>query len=261
MEMNYLPKLNSKVEIRAANLGDVAGHIVRSCEESLSRLGIDVIDMFQIHNGPTNRPLEMKGAFYAQLDMRHYPAAMEGIRHLLESGKIRYAGFICRGNDAEEVREVLDSGLFRLINIPYTLLNPTAGMEKSDGLTVDKDFGNEIGLAKARGASAAIYSPLASGVLTDDFLAGIRHPLAKPLGAQPAERVAALRFLREATGASLAQAAIRFVLMNEGVATALGGFSAIEQLEETAKVPDLPPLSPEAMKRLDALWRADFRPS
>jgi len=260
-ELKVRPLLNSKVEIRAVNLGDVADHVVRSCEESLTRLGVDVIDMFQIHNGPTAKPLELKGAVYAQLGMPYYPAAIEGIQRLLDSGKIRTAGFICRGNDAAEVREVLDSGLFRLINIPYTLLNPTAGMKKPYGLTVDKDFGDEIGLAKARGASAAIYSPLASGVLTDDFLAGIRHPLAKPLDKGPTHQVEALTFLKEATGVSLAQAALRFVLMNDGVATVLGGFSAMEQLEETAKVPDLPLLSPEVMKRLDALWRSDFRRS
>ncbi len=258
-ELKHRPLLNSKVEIRAADLNDISNHVVRSCEESLKRLGVDYVDMFQIHNGPTAKPLEMKGAFYAQLGTQYYPAAIDGIRRLLGSGKIRYAGFICRGNDATEVRDVLDSGLFHLINIPYTLLNPTAGMKKPDGLTVDKDFGDEIGLARARGASAAIYSPLASGVLTDDFLAGIRHPLAKPLDKQPTDRIETLKFLKEATGASLAQAAIRFVLMNPGVATVLGGFSAMEQLEETAKVPDLPPLSPDVMKRLDALWRADFR--
>jgi L-glyceraldehyde 3-phosphate reductase len=45
------PILNTKVEIRAENLDDVADHVVRSAEASLRRLGVDHVDMFQIHNG------------------------------------------------------------------------------------------------------------------------------------------------------------------------------------------------------------------
>src|ERR1700682_5185504 len=48
------PVLNTKVEIRADNLGDVADHVVRSAEGSLRRLGVERIDVFQIHNGPSH---------------------------------------------------------------------------------------------------------------------------------------------------------------------------------------------------------------
>jgi L-glyceraldehyde 3-phosphate reductase len=38
--------------VRQADLGDIAGHVVRSTEESLKRLGVDYLDILQIHNGP-----------------------------------------------------------------------------------------------------------------------------------------------------------------------------------------------------------------
>jgi aryl-alcohol dehydrogenase-like predicted oxidoreductase len=267
-ELKTRPLLNSKVEIRGADLPDIAGHVVRATEASLSRLGVDYLDVLQIHNGPSAKPVKLEGAYYAQLPLDDYlrpGGAIDGVRRLLDSGKVRVAGFITRGDDADEVRQVLDTGIFQIINVPYTLLNPTAGMAKPAAFS-GKDFGNVIGLAQARGASAAIYAPLAGGFLTEDFLAARpRHPLARADDPQSdaakknRDKVAALKFLADETGLSLAQAAVRFILMHGGVATALGGFSSIAQLEEIAAASDAPPFPPALMARLDALWRADFR--
>lgn len=262
------PVLNTKVEVRSANLGDVAGHIVRSAEDSLRRLGVDCVDMFQIHNGPSRDDPKLQGRDYTQLSLDHFllpGGALDGIERLRRSGKIKYAGFICRGNDSEAVRQLLDTGVFHLINVPYTLFNPTAGRAKPDGLAADKDFGDVISLAQARGAGAAVYSPLASGYLSDDCIAGIpRHQLARAydLESPPSLRLrhmaSALTFLSRENGCTLAQAAFRFVLMHPGVATALGGFSTKAQLEEIAVVSGAPAFSTDQMRRLEALWNADF---
>jgi aryl-alcohol dehydrogenase-like predicted oxidoreductase len=262
------PVLNTKVEIRGENLDNVADHVVRSAENSLRRLGVDCVDMFQIHNGPCRVHPRFEGSSYAQLSLDHFLSpggALDGIERLKRAGKIKYAGFICRGDDGEEVRQLLDTGVFHLINVPYTLFNPTAGRAKPDGLTVERDYADVIGAARQSGASAAVYSPLASGFLTDDSVAGIsRHRLARAydLESRTALRLRqmarALTFLSRQDGSTLAQAAYRFVLMHKGVATALGGFSSAAQLEEIAAVSDMPPFSSDQMARLEALWDADF---
>ena len=263
------PVLNTKVEIRAENLDNVADHVVRSAEDSLRRLSVDRVDMFQIHNGPSRLQPSFAGGTYAQLSLDHFLSpggALDGIERLKRAGKIKYAGFVCRGNDGEEVGQLLDAGVFHLINVPYTLFNPTAGRSKPDGLTVERDYADAIGAARQSGASAAIYSPLASGFLTDDSVAGIRrHQLARPFDLEaPAalrlrQMARALMFLSHENGCTLAQAAYRFVLMNRGVVTAIGGFSSELQLEETAAVSDMAPFSPDQMARLEALWNDDFR--
>jgi L-glyceraldehyde 3-phosphate reductase len=262
------PVLNTKVEIRKENLGDVAGHIVRSAEGSLRRLGVDYVDMFQIHNGPSRVDPKLEGREYSQLSLDHLMlpgGALDGIERLRRSGKIKYAGFICRGNDGEEVRQLLDTGVFHLINVPYTLFNPTAGRARPNGLTLGMDYGDVISFAPARGAAAAVYSPLASGYLTDDSVAGIpRHELARaydlqsPASLRLRQKARSLTFLSRENGYTLAQAAFRFVLMHQGVATALGGFSTKAQLEEIATVSGSSPFSADQMTRLDALWNADF---
>jgi len=260
------PVINSKVEIRAADLGDIAGHVVRSAEQSLTRLRIEHFDMFQVHNGPARSRPVPEGNAYRQLwleDFLRPGGACDGIMRLKNAGKIRHAGFICRGDDADAVAALLDTGLFALINVPYTLLNPTAGLRKPAGLPA-KDFGNVIEIAERRAASAAIYSPLAGGLLTDALLKGAPpHPLARGRDTASAAtklqraQVARLAFLPD-EGEGLAQVAYRFILSNAGVATVLGGFSAVEQVEELTAVSGRGPIAPDKMRRLEALWENNF---
>lgn len=265
-ELRVRPVINSKVEIRAADLGDIAGHVVHSAEESLKRLGIEQLDLFQVHNGPSrSRPL-LEGKSYRQLwlqDFLRSGGACEGVARLKAAGKIRHAGFVCRGDDADAVVTLLETGLFSLINVPYTLLNPTAGVPKPASLEAT-DFGNVIQSAMRLGASAAIYSPLAGGFLTDAFVMGAaRHPLAREDKSSTAAkqvlatRVAKLAFVPD-EGESLAQAAYRFILSHRGVATVLGGFSSVEQVEELVAVSGRGPTAPDKIRRLEALWESNF---
>jgi L-glyceraldehyde 3-phosphate reductase len=266
-ELKARPLINSKVEIRAENLGDIAGHVVRSAEASLKRLGVDHFDVLQIHNGPIDPPPVMEGKYYAQLWIEHYfrpGGAIEGLRRLKDAGKARHVGFICRGNDGAYVRQLMDTGVFTLVNAPYTLLNPTAGRPKPPGFS-GKDYGDVLSATRAKGMGGAIYSPLAGGFLTDATVEGRdRHALARKPDTKEASTkrnsaaAARLRFLAQENGITLAQAAMRFVLMHPGVVTALAGVSSLEQLDETAKVPDLPLFTAGQMARVERLWATNF---
>ena len=270
-ELKLRPVITSKVEVRQADLGDIAGHVVRSTEGSLQRLGVDCLDILQIHNGPAPSPPRLEGRAYTQLWIEDYlrpGGALDGLQRVLRDGQARYLGFICRGNDGYQVRQLIDTGLFRMINVPYTLLNPTAGMARPRGLEVDRDFGAVITYAYAHGVGAAIYSPLAGGFLTDHIVTGgDRHPLA---GARDTaseayrrhvEMARALSFLIREETHTLTQAALRFILMHQGVTVILGGFSALEHLEEIVPVSGAGPLAPELMARVEMVWRTNVKSS
>jgi L-glyceraldehyde 3-phosphate reductase len=262
------PVLNSKIEIRARDLDDVAGHVVRSTEASLRRLQVEHLDILQIHNGPVVGGAPLEGEYYATLGIDHFTGprgALEGLHRLLQAGKIRHAGFICRGNDIGPVRQLLDTGLFRMINVCYTMLNPTPGMVCPEGLKVDKDGGAVLDFARDAGCGAAIYSVLARGFLTDDSVEGLaRHPLARSTEAYGdratgmQQQAAQVQFVARELGISLAQAAFRFVLGHTGVTTALGGFSSLAQLEELTAVSGMGAMPAELLSRLDAVWRSNF---
>ena len=267
-DLKVRPVITSKVEVRHTDLGDIAGHVVRSTEESLKRLGVDYLDILQIHNGPTLSPPKLEGRSYTQLWIEDYlrpGGALEGLQRVGRDGKTRYLGFICRGNDAYQVRQLVDTHMFQMINVPYTLLNPTAGMAKPIGLDVDRDFGGVIDYAYTHGVGTAIYSPLVGGFLTDHVVSGgVRHPLAGPRDSsseayqRSLEMARALSFLRREGTHTLTQAAIRFILMHHGVTAVLGGFSAMSHLEEIVQVSGAGPLAPELVARVEMVWRANF---
>lgn len=266
-DLKARPLIASKVEVRKADLGDIAGHVVRSVDSSLKRLAVDCLDVLQIHNGPAATPPKLEGAAYGQLWIQYFlrpGGALDGLQRVVRSGKARALGFICRGDDAAEVRTLLDTGLFHMLNVHYTLLNPTAGGKKPDGLSVDRDFGAVLEETHRRGVGAAIYSALASGALTEQAakgeprhrLSGSRNHVSEAFR-RDLSRAPKLAFLGQKHH-TLAQASFRFVLTHPGVTTAIGGFSSIEQLEELAATSGAGPLAPDDMERIESLWRSDF---
>ncbi len=261
------PVINTKVEIRAENIGDIADHIVRSVEGSLKRLRVDAIEILQIHNGPVSARPDLQGRDYKTLWLEDYfrpGGAIDGVRRILESGKTRYVGFISRGSDAIEVRELLKTGLFHLVNVSFTLLNPTAGHPKPNKLAIDQDYDNVIGLAQAAGVGTAIFSPLAGGILTNAVISGQHtHVLARSKDVKALEANGALPLARRFQalavehGMSIVQLAYGFILSHPGVSTVVGGFSAIEQLDDTiAAVAEMEPLPKEMMDEINQIWAA-----
>jgi aryl-alcohol dehydrogenase-like predicted oxidoreductase len=266
-ELGIRPIINTKVEVRNENLDDIAGHVERSVDESLKRLGVDWVDIVQIHNGPVASKPDLKGRAYNILWIEDYlrpGGAIEGLQRILRDGKTRYIGFICRGNDGRQVRELIDTGVFNLINLVYNLLNPSANAERIRGLHADADFGGVIDYAAAHGVGVAVYNPLASGMLTDQTISGAPpHPLTGGRSRESdsyragVRRAQMLSFLSK-PGRSMAQSGTRFVLDHPGVTTFLGGFSGMEHLEEAVPVTAMESLSPEELVRVEMVWRSNF---
>lgn len=267
------PYITTKVEVRADNLGDIAGHIVDSMDQSLHRLGMDHVDFLQLHNGPVMERPELSGRAYAHLWVEDYlrpGGALEGLQRVQCSGKARFIGFITRGNDYPAAQRLIDTGAFSLINASVNLLNPSAAM-KPGGMRVDQDYGGILSYAASQGVGAAIYSPLAGGFLNDNAVAGgLPHPMAgstrsidtRATGLRQAKSMSFLsRKLNpdsQTEDHDLAEAAIRFVLSLEGVTTILGGFSDREQVEQIAACSGRGPLSEENTARLEMVWRTNF---
>jgi aryl-alcohol dehydrogenase-like predicted oxidoreductase len=262
------PVINTKVEIRAENLNDIAGHVVRSIDDSLKRLRVDTLDIVQIHNGPVSIRPNLQGRDYKTLWIEDYVrpgGAIEGVRRLLESGKARYAGLVSRGNDSAAIHEVLKTGVFHLVNVPFTLLNPTAGYPRPGSLDVQTDYGDVIGGAKAAGAGTAIFSPLAGGLLTEALLTRKgTHPLARSKDVKALEGTRTFllaqcfQALAAQHGMSIVQLAYRFILTHRGVSTVLGGFSSSEQVNEAVTAAaDFDSLSDEVIDEIRRVWNED----
>jgi predicted oxidoreductase len=121
--------------------------VVKSCEESLTRLGVDVIDLFQVH-----RP-----------DVLTHPAELaEALARLRNQGKIREAGV-----SNYNARQTLL--LQQFMPFPLATLQP-----EFSALAVEPAFDGVLDYAMSRQMTPLAWSPLAGGRLADESAADER---------------------------------------------------------------------------------------
>lgn len=196
-------------------------HLTAAVETSLRRLRRETIDLYQLHN--------------PSLDLLRNGTVFHVLDDLRSSGKIRYAGVSV--HSIEEGLECLKHGACATIQVVhnvFSLLRPGQSIE--------------VLLAAARTAGVGVIArePLANG-----FLAGRRN-IAETYerGDIRAEfnsdvrrvRLALAEVIRPrtATGPTLAQMALRFVLDDPAVATTIVGVKTVAQVEENFSAASLP---------------------
>ena len=190
-------------------------YLLASLDQSLSRMGLDYVDIFYSHRADPNTPLE---------------ETMGALHTAVTSGKALYAGISSYSPErTRQAAEILaDLGTPLLIHQPsYSLFNRWI---EDDLLATLHDLG----------VGCIAFSPLAQGLLTDRYLGGI------PTDARAAREgsmqknmvndatlagIRALTDIAENRGQSLAQLAISWTLRNTGVTSALVGASSVRQLE------------------------------
>ena len=193
--------------------------LVASCDQSLKRMGLDYVDVFYSHRFDPDTPLE---------------ETMGALDHLVRSGRALHVGISSYNSErTREAAAILKSlGTPCLIHQPsYNLLNRWV---ERDGL---KDTLADLGIG------SIAFTPLAQGMLTDKYLAGIpegsRATQGKSLDPAMVSEGAvrslnALNDIAAARGQSLAQMAIAWVLRDGGITSALIGASRPEQVEQCA---------------------------
>jgi aryl-alcohol dehydrogenase-like predicted oxidoreductase len=244
------PVLGTKVRLPAEARGDIAGAIAASLKASLGRLGLDAVDLFQLHD-PIGSP---GGLTEAQVMGEAVPA----LQRLREQGKCRFLGITALGEEAA-LRRVLLAGAFDTAQVPYNLLNPSWLGDLPAGLP-GQDFRRLGEAAAAAGVGLIGIRILAAGALSGE---AARHPVAMqevaPIatGADAETDLANARRLLPLVEAghvaSLTEAAIRFAITRPEIATALIGTASVEQLETAIAAAERGPLPPEALARIAAL--------
>ncbi len=223
------PVVGTKVRVFAGQRGDIAGRITSSLEESLTRLGRDSVDIFQLHNPITERGAEP--AFTPEQILNEAVPALERAR---AAGKFRFFGITGLG-DAAALRHVLDVGGFSTAQIPYNLLNPSGIAPASEDAP---DLGGIIRHAASLGVGVMAIRILAGGALS-----GTENR--SPLGTQKVEPiasgesyaadvVAARRFqpmVAAGHAADLVELALRFAIGAPEIATNIVGTSSLEELD------------------------------
>lgn len=125
----------------ARGINNDPDYVVSACNNSLSRLGIDTIDLYYIHRVDTNRPIE---------------EPMEALSKLVQSGKVRHVG-LC---------EVAPDTLQRAHAVhPVTAVQSELSLWTRDV----QAMGGVLDTCRGLGIGFVPYSPLGRGFLTGTF--------------------------------------------------------------------------------------------
>jgi aryl-alcohol dehydrogenase-like predicted oxidoreductase len=214
--------------------------IVAECENSLRRLGVDYIDLYQVH-----RPDE-------SLDVDETLGALSDLVH---AGKIRYFGSSTfpaeQIVEAQWVAERRGRERFRTEQPPYSLL--VRGVER-----------DVLPVAQRYGMGVIPWSPLAGGWLSGSFGAGkdntsrraarlpARYDLSLPANQRKLEIVTQLGALADEAGLTMIELALGFVLEHPAVSAAIIGPRTMEQLESQLGAPAVR-LEASLLDRLDEI--------
>jgi len=242
--------LGTKFRLKAADRSRVADFVAQSMDESLKRLGLDHVDLFQLHN-----PLVAKDAD-DRMDVEiALNEVVPALHKLQKVGKTRFIGFSGVGEPAAILKAV-DSKAFDTVQVVYNALNPSAGGPMPKGAP-GLDYGRLLDRARAADMGTIIIRALAGGALSGT---DARHPLAMqavdPIGSAPdfAADVARARQLeplvKDGTASSLVELAQRFVIAHPAVTTMLVGYSTLDQLEQAAAAVAKGPLPAVAVARI-----------
>ncbi|MHA1189509.1 MAG: L-glyceraldehyde 3-phosphate reductase [Alphaproteobacteria bacterium] len=190
-------------------------YLLSSLDQSLARMGLDYVDIFYSHRYDPETPLE---------------ETMGALASAVAQGKALYAGISSYNSEMTRKASALlrEMGTSCLIHQPsYSMINRWI---ERDGLLDTLD---------GEGIGSIAFSPLAQGMLTDKYLAGIpddsRAAQGKSLrqsflSDENIEHIRALNDIAKRRGQSLAQMAISWVLRGDRVTTALIGASRPEQI-------------------------------
>lgn len=218
-------------------------------DESLKNLAVDALDLLQLHCPPT--------ALYYRPEVFGY------LDDLVAAGKLRHYGVSVER--VEEALKAIEYPGVKTVQIIFNCfrLRPAA-------LFFEQAIKKQVGiLARV---------PLASGLLTgklgrdsrfapDDHRAFNRHGEAFDMGEtfSGVDYDTALRAVEEIRrvmpqGSSMAQFALRWILMFEAVTCAIPGAKRPEQVADNCKASDLPALSSKTMAAVEAIYAKKIAP-
>jgi aryl-alcohol dehydrogenase-like predicted oxidoreductase len=224
------------------NMGGLSRkHIQQGCEASLRRLGVEAIDLYQVHRFDPNTPLD---EMLSALDL------------LVRQGKVRYLG--ASSTAAWKFAQALSlserHGWARFVT-----------MQNHYNLIYREEEREMIPLCEAEGVTLIPWSPLARGLLagtrrspadTESTRRAESDDFARKLYDQPGDQevIDTVRQVAQRRGVPPAQVALAWMLSKPAVAAPIIGATKMSHLEDALAALDLE-LSAEEIRQLEAPYR------
>ena len=216
-------------------------HVMQGCEASLRRLGIDAIDLYQVHRFDPNTPVD---EMLSALDL------------LVKQGKVRYIGAssMAAWRFAQSLSASERHGWARFVT-----------MQNHYNLLYREEEREMVPLCEAEGVALVPWSPLARGLLagarrspgdSEGTRRAVTDDFTRKLYDQPNDQdvIDAVRKVAQARGISAAQVALAWLLSKPAVAAPIIGATKLDHLDDAVGSLELT-LSPEEIGQLEAPYR------
>ncbi|HEY2663752.1 MAG TPA: aldo/keto reductase, partial [Candidatus Binataceae bacterium] len=252
-DLSPKPLLATKVYVTPNDRTDLRGAVRRSLEQSLTRIGIDRIDLLQLHNQIEPREPTARTRL-TMPEVVGRAGVLETMQQLKEEGMVRALGFsgIAR-HDA--VAELFRDGRLETVQLVTNVLC-SEGEMGANGDAAYRDHLNMLRLAGAAGFGVFGIRAFAAGSLTAaiDRAVAADHPVARDFALAREH----LGFLEAEAPHSIAFAAMRYALTLPDVSTVVTGAKSRAELAEAVAAEEAGPLSAATMERIVELQRTVF---
>lgn len=215
-------------------------HLTEACHAALKRLQVEYLDLFYCHRPDKNTPI------------------LETVRTmntLIQQGKIFYWG-----TSEWSAQEIMEA---HMCAEKYGLIGPTMEQPQYNMFHRGKVEVEYSQIFKTVGLGTTIWSPLASGVLTNKYIdkvpddtrlsmEGLEWLKENSLTEERVEKLRGLKKIADDLGTSIAKLAVAWCAKNENVSTVILGASKVHQLQETLTSLELiPQLTEEVMDAIE----------
>ncbi|HRD45147.1 MAG TPA: aldo/keto reductase [Caulobacter sp.] len=215
--------------------GASRGHIMDGVKASLDRMGLDYIDLYQIHGNDSVTPIE---------------ETLRALDDLVSQGLVRYVGCsnwaAWKMMKAHGVADTRGYARFETVQAYYSIA----------GRYLERDI---VPMMQDQQMGLMVWSPLAGGLLSGKFGPGSNGPEGARRASfdfPPVNRdrawacVDAMRPIAEARGVSVARIALAYVLVKPWVTTVIVGAKTTEQLDDNLAAAEIE-LTADELRVLD----------
>jgi voltage-dependent potassium channel beta subunit len=218
-------------------------YLIESINGSLTRLGLDYVDLLYCHRADPSTPIE---------------ETVWAMHNIVESGKALYWG--TSEWEAADILSAIEIAERHHLHKPIV-------EQPVYNLLEQHRFGPEYdAVYQGAGYGSTTWSPLASGLLTGKYKDGIPSDSRGALeeldwlrgqltDSERLAKVAALEPLAKQMGASLAQFSLAWCLQNPNVSSVITGASRVEQVHENMKAVEfVDSFTPDIMNEIDRIF-------
>lgn len=232
-------KVHGKVGEGPNDQGNSRLHIIKGCEDSLRRLNVDHIDLYQIHRPQSSVPID---------------ETLRALDDLVRAGKVRYIGTstFSAYQLVESLWESEKLGINRFVSEqpPYNLLDRR----------IEREL---LPFCEKYGFGVIPWSPLAGGMLTGKYRRGEEGPegsryqggkfrSGEPINEPTWDVIEGVRSLAQEKAVPMDAYALAWVAAQKTITSPIIGPRTMEQLEENLKALDIE-ITEEDSNRIDDL--------